>query len=137
VREGRVEEKWIVTLPARLAVSLRMSSAEMQIDGVAGGTEVRAGHGSVRVDVPRGDLRIDLTVGDVKVHNASTSLGNVVLSSRVGSTRLWINGLRLQVPNPPGPGSRISAAGEGQETIRVGVEVGDISVKAGVADSSR
>ncbi len=130
-RKDRVSEEWTLVVPARLAVRARMDYAEIEIAGVAGGIDIGAGAGSIEVDVPRGDLRVELTVGDVEVRNGSGSVGDVELRSVVGSTRLVLNGMRLEYPDPPGPGSEISVAAEGEDTVRIAVEVGDIAAEIG------
>lgn len=123
----RVTEEWTIFVPARMALELRMDYAEVEVVGIVGGVDIKAGAGSVRVDVPRGDVRVDLQVGDVEVKSESGSVGGVDLRSRVGKTSLWLNGMRLKYPDPPGPGSKVSVSGRGADTFRVAVEVGDVS----------
>jgi len=130
-RKDKVREAWTLTVPARMAVGLTMDAAEVEISGITGGAKVRAGAGSVQIDVPRGDLEIGLEVGDVDVSSGSGSLGAVDLQSTVGSTHLWMNGARIKYPNPPGPGSEVSVSGNGEDSVRVDVTVGDISVNVG------
>lgn len=128
-RESRVSEDWRITVPRRLAVKLAMARADTEVKGVAGGVDISIGNGSADVDVPGGDLDIEVTVGKADVRTGSTALRDLDLRSEVGDTRLWINGLKVDYPDPPGPGSRISMAGEGDDSITVFVQVGDASLR--------
>lgn len=126
-----VTETWTVVVPARLAVEVRMAAARIAIVGVAGGVGVKLGTGDLKVDVPRGAIDADVTVGNVEVNTRTDSHGEVDLRSRVGDTDLWLDGSRIDYPNPPGPGSRVSIRGSGRDRIKVSVMVGDADLRLG------
>lgn len=128
-RESKVREDWRLTVPPRLAVRLAMARADTEVIGVAGGVEVSIGNGSADVDVPGGDLDVEVTVGRADVRTGSDTVRRLSLRSEVGDTRLWMNGLKVDHPDPPGPGSRISMSGQGSDTIEVFVRVGDASLR--------
>lgn len=128
-RESKVLEDWQLTVPRELAVRLTMARAETAVTGVAGGVEISIGNGSTTVDVPGGDLDVAVTVGKAEVRTGSTAVRRLSLRSEVGDTRLWMNGLAVDYPDPPGPGSRIRMSGQGEDSIEVSVRVGDASVR--------
>lgn len=128
-RESQVLEDWQITVPKRLAVKLAMARATTTVDGVAGGVDISLGNGTVDVDVPGGDLDIVVTIGKARVRTGSKSVGKLSLRSQVGNTKLSMNGMKMKYTDPPGPGSRFSLSGDGEDTIRVYVQVGDASLR--------
>lgn len=130
-RESRIAEEWTVTIPSRLAVRLQMDATEANISGAEGGVTVNAGFGSVLVDVPHGRLDIETKVGKIRLLNAGDAIGDVQLGSRVGHVSLRLDGRNIQVPSEPGPGAHVSVKGNGRDTVRAWIEVGDIDALLG------
>ena len=123
-RKSRVNEKWTIEMPARLALDSKMDAAEVDVAGLEGGVFLRLGNGSANLDLAGGDLDVKVTVGQLKVRTQG-DYGNIKLRSTVGDTEMWLRGLRIEYPNPPGPGSRLDVDGKGTYNARVEVEVGD------------
>ena len=46
-----------------------------------------------------------------------------------GNTNLSMNGMKMRYTDPPGPGSRVSLSGKGEDSIRIYVQVGDASLR--------
>jgi hypothetical protein len=128
-RESKVREDWQITVPERLSVKLKMSHATAEIQGVAGGVDISLGNGSADVDVPGGDLDVALLVGKAQVRTGSESVGELSVQSQVGNTRLWMKGMKVKYPKPPGPGSHVSLSGNGEDDISIFVQVGDASLR--------
>lgn len=124
-RESRIAETWRLEVPARLALELSASSAEVEVSGVAGGVRLRQGHGAAIVTVPGGDLDLGVQVGRLEARSGAREWRRVGLRSDVGSTRLLLDGRRMRYPNPPGPGSHVTLEGRGEDTLELRVQVGD------------
>ena len=128
-RESKVREDWSITVPKRLAVKLELSRATVEIEGVAGGVDISLGNGSIDVDVPGGDLDVAVLVGKAQVRTGSKSVRELGVRSQVGNTSLWMNGMKMKYPKPPGPGSHVSLSGDGEDSISIFVQVGDASLR--------
>ncbi len=128
-RRSRVKEVWSIVVPKRLALDLRMEAADVEVSGIAGGITMRVDKGEAEIDVPGGDLDIGISLGGVKARTKASDIKRVDLRSRVGDTDLWLNGLRIDYPNPPGPGSKVVVEGKGSEKLRIHVENGDVSLR--------
>jgi hypothetical protein len=83
----------------------------------------------VDVDVPGGDLDVSVTVGKARVRSGSESVRELGIRSQVGNTNLWMNGMKMKYSDPPGPGSRFSMSGDGEDSIKVFVQVGDATLR--------
>lgn len=128
-RESRIAEYWELDVPRHSAIEIAMDAAEIEVSGVEGGVELDLGHGEAVVDVPRGPLDLEVTVGELDARFREGDFGPLSLASRVGDTRLWLNGSRVRYPGPPGPGSRIAIDGDGPDALRLRVEVGDATLR--------
>lgn len=128
-REDRVVESWIVELPTHLHLDLDANSGKVEINGIAGGIRVRQGYGDIEVNVPHGSLDIEVEVGSIQARSGAEDWRQLVLRSTVGNTRVWVDGRRMDYPDPPGAGSRISLEGRGEEIFTLQVEVGDAEIR--------
>jgi hypothetical protein len=128
-RESQIAEHWELEVPRPSAIDIAMDAAEIEVSGVAGGVELELGHGKAAVDVPRGPLDLEVTVGELDGRFREGDFGRLSLASRVGATRLWLNGNRVRYPRPPGPGSGIAIEGDGPDALRLRVEVGDATLR--------
>lgn len=127
-RTSRVNEKWTIEMPARLALDSKLDAAEVDVAGLEGGVVLRLGYGSADLDLAGGDLDVKVTVGDLKVRTQG-DYGPIKLRSEVGDTEMWLRGRRIEYPNPPGPGSRVNVEGAGAFKARVEVQVGDAELR--------
>ncbi len=130
-RESRVAEEWTVTLPARMALDMRMDATEAEITGITGGVTIDAGVGGIVVDVPRGGLDVSIKVGKLTLTDHSAEIGDIRLGSKVGKVSLRLDDRYFEVPSEPGPGTHVSVKGHGRDSILAWIEVGDISARLG------
>jgi len=127
-RASRVNEAWTIEVPARLTVAAEMDAAVVSVAGIAGGFRLRLGHGKADLDLAGGDLDLKVTVGELSVRTRG-DYGDIDLRSTVGDTELWLGGLRIDYPDPPGAGSKVAVGGEGTLRAHVEVEVGDAELR--------
>jgi hypothetical protein len=127
-RHERIEERWTIALPARLALDLDLNAADVSVRGTTGGVHAELNVGTLEVEVPQGSVDAEVNVGDIKVRTASTDVGLAVAEANVGDTYLSVDRLRVDHDDPPGPGSEVHLHGRGRDEIRAVVNVGDASI---------
>lgn len=121
----RVEEKWTLEIPERLAARVELGVGEMNIRGLSGGVHLRLGVGDINAEVLEGDIDAEVGVGDARIRTSSKSYGRVSLEASVGDTHLELPNHTVKYPKPAGAGNRISLDGTGKDRIRVEAGVGD------------
>ncbi len=121
--DPRFEERWTVTIPARLAVDLELGVGDVEIRGVAGGVDIEAGVGDLLLTASSGDLTVDLGVGDATITAPADQYRSAVCSSGVGDARLKVQGQRIASDGFVGHESRWSS-GDGEFKVKVDLGVG-------------
>ena len=125
-KDRRFEERWEVTVPARLSLDLDVGVGDVKISGVSGGVTLDSGVGDVEMEVSGGDLTIDAGVGDVNISIPVGAVGTVDLDAGVGDCSITtpegvIRGKSL--------GCEASWKGPGTASIEVDSGVGDVEVR--------
>lgn len=124
--DRRFEERWTVTMPARLAVSLELGVGDLTIRGVAGGVDAELGVGDADLEIPAGDVSLELGVGDARVTAPATAYGMVDCSGGVGDSRIDVAGRKIT--GDGFMGHSVSWRGDGPGTIEIEAGVGDARV---------
>jgi hypothetical protein len=107
-----------VTAPARSTVTARSGSADLTVDGVAGGIDSSTGSG---------DVRVQRCEGPVEVRTGS---GEVRLGSVVGTLRARTGSGSVDVVSLEGPGSVQAGSGD----VRLGAVSDDLTARSGSGD---
>ncbi len=124
--DRRFEERWTLTLPASLALELRVGVGNVRLDGLAGGVTLESGVGNALLEVGGGDLEVELGVGDLTLVGPAAAYGPVTCSSGVGETRLRVHGQRVEGGGFLGGSS--SWTGQGPSRLEAEVGVGNAVV---------
>ena len=124
---------WMVTLPARLALHLKVGVGEATVRGLAGGLNAKTGVGKLDVGLARGPLEANVGVGDINADVMDSDYGDVDLSAGVGHVEFYVNGQR----NTAGFEQHFTASsqklsGEGKTPYTLKAGVGHIRLKLGV-----
>ncbi len=125
-----VKQKWIMQVPARMAVDLNMKVGEATIDGVAGGVQAYLDVGALNVDVPHGSLSAKLNVGQISVTTGTTQPGNILLSSNIGEAVLYMNGKYIShAGEHSGLGRSVNLDGSGPDSMHLSVNIGEVDLR--------
>jgi hypothetical protein len=124
--DRRFEERWTVTMPERLAVSLELGVGDLTVRGIAGGIVAELGVGDADIEVPAGDVSLELGVGDARVTAPATAYGTVDCSGGVGDSRIDVGGRKITGDGFLGHSA--SWLGDGPGTIEIEAGVGDARV---------
>jgi len=124
--DRRFEEKWTITAPSRLAVTLDLGVGDADIVGMAGNLSVDAGVGDVRVEADGGDVYLDLGVGDARVVAEEAAYGIVECSGGIGDSRIDVGEKRTSSDGFMGHAT--SWRGDGPGSIEIEAGVGDVVV---------
>jgi len=125
--DRRFEERWSLSLPARLAIEAELGVGNVSVIGLEGGVELDVGVGEVEVEAPAGDVTIDLGVGDVEVSGPADAFASAEVSGGVGGAEITVRG--VEIADTGFVGHRASWTGDGEFFIEVEVGVGDASIK--------
>ena len=118
--------RWELRVPARLAVTARMTAGDIEVSGVRGGLQLRTGTGDVRVHVPEGDVFARAQVGSVRVWSQAPSHREATLATQVGDVELTLEGHRFERRRPVGAGDALSLSGTGTDRLDLKSHVGDV-----------
>ena len=129
---------WMVTVPARLALHLKVGVGKATVRGLAGGLNAKIGVGKLDAGLAKGPLEANVGVGDINADVMDSDYGNVHLSAGVGHVEFYVNGQR----NMTGFEQHFTAssqklAGEGKTPYTLKAGVGHIKLKLGVKKLKR
>jgi len=122
-----LSEDWTLTLPANLAVAVKVGVGDVVIRQVAGAIRVEVGVGDVRVQELQGQLDAETGVGDIEVRGSWEAVGAVALETGVGDVRLLAPQRRER-----GEGlvsKSLQLQGPGPHPLKATTGVGDITVR--------
>lgn len=134
---GGLEAAWTIVVPARFSANIRAHDGTIAITGLEGGVEARVNAGlggrggKLVVDVPRGRLTLDVGVGDLIARRTSSVFDHAEVAASVGDASLTLLGHAINAPREPGPGHRLVLDGDGPESVRARVGVGNASLHIG------
>ncbi len=119
------EERWEITVPARLLVAVENGVGDVTVKDVAGGADIESGVGDVEVSRCGGKIDVDAGVGDVRIALPRTEAGRIEVSSGVGDCEIRLPGRTVR---GKGLGCDASWKGEGGTAVDAESGVGDVVV---------
>ncbi len=122
----KFEERWEITVPARLAVDLDAGVGNVKITGLSGSITIDAGVGDVDVESAGGDIKIDGGVGDIEVTAPAASVGRVEISAGVGQCEIHTGERTIKGKSL---GCDAAWTGQGSATLKIEAGVGEVTVK--------
>jgi hypothetical protein len=122
----KFEERWEITVPARLAVDLDAGVGNVKITGLSGGINIDAGVGDIDVQSIGGDIRIDGGVGDIDVTTPANTVGRVDVSAGVGECEIHTDERTIKGKSL---GCDAAWTGQGSATLKIEAGVGEVTVK--------
>lgn len=125
--EPRFEARWVVVMPADIAVGLEAGVGDVTIRGLAAGVDLEVGVGDAVIEVTGGSIDLEVGVGDATVQGPANAYGDVEASGGVGSSDLVVRDQRVSGEGFVGQSS--SWRGDGPHAISVEVGVGDARVR--------
>lgn len=125
-----IKQKWIVQVPARMALDMNMKVGEATIDGIAGGVQADMNVGELNMDVPRGALSANINVGHISITTGTSQRGKILLSSNIGQASLYMNGKYIDnAGEHNGLGRIISLDGSGPDSMHLSVNIGEVDLR--------
>jgi len=125
--DRRFEERWIIEMPTRLALTLEHGVGDVVIRGATADIELDSGVGDVDVEASEGNIRVDLGVGTAVVRAPAAVFAVAEAAGGVGSARITVRGEEIE-----GGGFVSHAAswsGDGSYRLDVSVGVGDAIIE--------
>jgi len=128
-RKG-LNERWTLTVPAKLAAEIKVDVGDVEARDIAGGAHITVNVGNIELDIPHGEIDAKVNVGDIKARTATDAYDDVRLESNVGDADLRVGSQRINSNNKRryGPGEDVRWSGTGRDRIRMEVNVGDASL---------
>jgi len=134
--EEDLKQEWQVQLPARLAAKVDMNVGELSIEGNAGGVDAKLNVGELSIDSLRGPLSATVNVGEIRAKSASAQHGEISLSSSVGDAELYVKGEKTGFKSHGGLGNALSFEGSGPDSMKLSVNVGEVSLRLAAGDDA-
>ncbi|MGE5625373.1 MAG: hypothetical protein ACM3ZT_07485 [Bacillota bacterium] len=128
-----IKEKWILLLPARLAVDANMQAGQLVIKGIAGGVVASLKGGDLEIHVPKGPVHANLSGGRLSVVSDDLKPGNVKVASDFGLAIMDLNGRYYGPPERHGFLSSLHFWGNTVEQPAAGGDEIQLKVFGGLA----
>ena len=127
------KSNWTVTLPARLALKLKVGVGKVTVLGLAGGLDAKIGVGKLDAGLKQGPVEANVGVGDINADVMDADYGDVHLSAGVGHVEFYVNGQQ----NTTGFEQHLTASsqkltGKGKTPYTLKAGVGHIKLQLGV-----
>lgn len=125
---------WTITVPARLALDLKVGVGDLKIHGTAGGLRADVGMGKLAAELAKGPIRANVGMGSLTARVLDDDYGTVSLSAGVGTVAFKIHGKQdeagyqkeftsaKQEVNGPGKTSYKLQSGLGSVELDIGVK---------------
>ena len=121
--DRRFEERWIIEMPSRLAVTIEHGVGDVAIGGVTAGIDLNSGVGDAEIEVSEGNVTVELGVGTAVVRAPAAAYADAVAAGGVGGARITVEGKDIEGGGFVGHSA--SWSGSGTYRIEVSVGVGD------------
>ncbi len=125
-KHRKFEERWEITVPARLALDLDAGVGDIEITGLSGGISIDAGVGDIDVKSAGGNIEIDGGVGEIDVTAPAAAVGRVEISAGVGECEIHTGERTIKGKSL---GCDASWTGQGSATLKIEAGVGEVTVK--------
>jgi DUF4097 and DUF4098 domain-containing protein YvlB len=125
-----------VLVPTHSRLAIKTGSADIQVEGLAGSSQLRSGSGEVRVDAVSGATTVETGSGDVQLDDAQSDLriksgsGDVKLGHVAGSVAVSTGSGDVEIDTSTG--STVVKTGSGD--LHVGTAGDDVSMSTGSGD---
>lgn len=127
--DGDVKQNWTIQLPARLSAKVDMKVGQVDVNGIGGGAEVNLNVGEITVNTPSGPIKATVNVGQIRASSETTQPGNINMSSTLGDARLYLQGQSVhEHAHRSGLGRSIDVPGKGPDTMKLEVNIGEVSL---------
>lgn len=136
VQQDNLKQEWEVEAPAKLALDARLKVGELTIEGVAGGVIARLNVGELSINTPKGAIDGEVNVGEIRAKSQSSVHGKINLSSNIGEAVLYLEGKQSGYHEHGGLGNSVSADGDGPDSMRLSVNVGEASLRLNSGDDA-
>lgn len=138
VTHSDVQEKWTVSLPAKLLVDAEMQEGEIVIKGMQGGVKSHLDAGQTVIQEGVGDVQASVTYGRLHVISDSTKPGILTITSGHGLAVLDWNGKYYGPPEEHGFmshvhlfGNDLVERGGGTDNMDLKVHYGEVDLRIG------
>lgn len=127
------KSNWTVTLPARLALKLKVGVGKATVLGLSGGLNAKIGVGKLAAGLKNGPIEANVGVGDINADVMDADYGNVHLSAGVGHVEFYVNGQQNTTgfeQHLTASSQKLTGGGKTPYTLKAGV--GHIKLQLGV-----
>jgi hypothetical protein len=127
--DGDVKQNWTLQVPARLSANVGMKVGQVDVNGITGGVDVNLNVGEITVNTPSGPIKATVNVGQIRASSATPQPGNINMGSTLGDARLYLQGQSAhEHSHRSGLGRSIDVAGKGPDTMKLEVNIGEVSL---------
>ncbi len=129
-----VQEKWIISLPAKLLVDVEMGAGQLVIDGMQGGIKSHLTAGETVIHAASGPIQASVTYGRLHVISDTAKPGVMTIESKHGLALLSWDGRYYGPRQEHGFMSSVHLVGNSVVQRGSGADNMDLSVSYGEAD---
>lgn len=133
-----VQERWTVSLPAKLLVDAEMQEGQIVIKGMQGGVKTNLNAGETVIQDGMGDVQASVTYGRLHVISDSAKPGILTLTSGHGLAVMDWNGKYFGPPETHGFmshvhlfGNELAERGGGTDNMDLSVHYGEVDLRIG------
>lgn len=129
-----VQQKWIIQVPARLAVSAWQQAGELKIQGMLAGVSAHLNYGDLEILASRGALQASIVAGRLHAVSDSAQPGAIRVGSSHGLALLSLNGKYYGPPECHRFWCSLHLVGNTEEQQAGGKDDMDLHATFGLAD---
>ncbi|HEV7165371.1 MAG TPA: hypothetical protein VGO35_08295 [Gammaproteobacteria bacterium] len=133
-----VQEKWIISVPAKLMVDVEMQAGRAVIDGMQGGIKLHLTAGEAVIHAAGGPVQASVTYGRLHVISDTVKPGIMTLESKHGLAVLSWDGKYYGLVQEHGfmssvhlVGNRVVERGPGPDNMDLSVYAGEVDLRVG------
>jgi len=126
-----IQERWKVSVPARLALDADLYAGELKIEGMEGSIRAHLKAGELRIQSPGGSIHAAVDYGRLKVNSDSGQPGTLSVHSEHGLAVLSLDGKYYGPAEDHGFMGNVHLVGNDVTEHRPGKDDMDLSVYAG------
>jgi hypothetical protein len=133
-----IKERWIISLPARIAVSAEMNAGELLVRDLSGGVQAKLEAGDLEIEAAQGPLTATVHYGRLHVITASEQPGAISVSASHGLAAVDWDGKYFGPPEKHGfwdhihlGGNSVEQHGKGADDVKLHVQYGEADLRIG------
>jgi hypothetical protein len=119
----------ILTVPEDMSTELEFGTGEVTVENLSGDLLIEMSIGEATLENIRGNLTVDMGIGEISVSMPQEMVGEVTLDNGVGETELLHRDGRNAVEGILGGTDVHWDSGTGAKTVKIELNVGEISVR--------